>query len=102
VNNTAPIEEQIWHEICRPQVHGYDLNQAVFLSPLKFISVADEKVARVFEAPKSFVSLAKHYGILEDTIDEVTHCCCACYFNLTRLSGGSTGRRIRSSTRALQ
>ena len=71
VEGDVSLDEQVWHEICRPQVHGYDLNQAVFLDPTKFVSIADEKVARVFEAPKSFVSLAKHYKILDQTINEV-------------------------------
>ncbi|KAL5530306.1 ELP2_1 [Sanghuangporus sanghuang] len=60
-----------WHEICRPQVHGYDLIDAVFLTPTRFVSIADEKVARVFDAPRSFVSLSKHLGILPDVEDEV-------------------------------
>ncbi|KAJ3556851.1 hypothetical protein NP233_g11887 [Leucocoprinus birnbaumii] len=51
--------KRAWHEIARPQVHGYDLLDAVFLDPLKFVSIADEKVARVFEAPRNFVQLAK-------------------------------------------
>ncbi|KXN83687.1 Elongator complex protein 2 [Leucoagaricus sp. SymC.cos] len=51
--------KRTWHEIARPQVHGYDLLDAVFLNPLKFVSIADEKVARVFEAPRNFVQLAK-------------------------------------------
>ncbi|KAI0824601.1 WD40 repeat-like protein [Trametes gibbosa] len=45
----------VWHEIARPQVHGYDLIGAAFLDPLRFVSIADEKVARVFEAPREFV-----------------------------------------------
>ncbi|TFK28799.1 elongator complex protein 2 [Coprinopsis marcescibilis] len=44
-----------WYELARPQVHGYDLLDAVFISDLKFASIADEKVVRVFEAPRTFV-----------------------------------------------
>lgn len=51
--------KRTWHEIARPQIHGYDLLDAVFLDPLKFVSIADEKVVRVFEAPRNFVQLAK-------------------------------------------
>ncbi|KAL5487931.1 ELP2_1 [Sanghuangporus weigelae] len=61
---------ELWHEICRPQVHGYDLIDAVFLTSTRFVSIADEKVARVFDAPRSFVSLCKHLGILPDIDDE--------------------------------
>ena len=42
-----------------------------FLDALKFISIADEKVARVFEAPKAFVRLMKNLRVTEIDIDEV-------------------------------
>ncbi|KAG0608058.1 hypothetical protein M758_8G074700 [Ceratodon purpureus] len=47
-----------WHEIARPQVHGHDLNcLAVIKGPgnHRYVSGADEKVARVFEAPGAFL-----------------------------------------------
>jgi elongator complex protein 2 len=47
-----------WHEIARPQVHGHDLNcVAVIQGPgnHRYVSGADEKVARVFEAPGAFL-----------------------------------------------
>ncbi|KAF7313748.1 hypothetical protein HMN09_00531900 [Mycena chlorophos] len=52
-----------WHEISRPQVHGYDLVAVKFLDALKFISIADEKVARVFEAPGVFVDAVEKLEI---------------------------------------
>ncbi|KIM46249.1 hypothetical protein M413DRAFT_16963 [Hebeloma cylindrosporum] len=52
-----------WHEIARPQVHGYDVLNVVFIDPLKFASIADEKVVRVFEAPRNFVELAGNLGV---------------------------------------
>lgn len=60
-----------WHEIGRPQVHGYDLIDVTFLDPLKFVSIADEKVARVFEAPRGFLDMAKGLGISDLKSDEV-------------------------------
>ncbi|PFH51457.1 hypothetical protein AMATHDRAFT_142786 [Amanita thiersii Skay4041] len=71
----APISEKgidgrNWHELVRPQVHGYDLLDAAFLTPLKFISIADEKTVRVFEAPKSFVDLAEALHITQFAGDE--------------------------------
>ncbi|KAG6337364.1 hypothetical protein ID866_1737 [Astraeus odoratus] len=54
---------KIWHELARPQVHGYDLVGAVWLSPWKFASVADEKVVRVFEAPGGFVETVKSLSV---------------------------------------
>ena len=51
-------------------MHGYDLHDAVFLNSTRFVSIAEEKVARVFEAPRSFVLLAKQLGYLPDVVDE--------------------------------
>ncbi|KAM5535687.1 hypothetical protein V8D89_010674 [Ganoderma adspersum] len=53
----------VWHEIARPQVHGYDLIGAAFLDSLRFVSIADEKVARVFEAPREFVEVVNNLGV---------------------------------------
>lgn len=47
-----------WHEIARPQVHGHDINCVAIIQGKgnhRFVSGADEKVARVFEAPLSFL-----------------------------------------------
>jgi elongator complex protein 2 len=63
----------VWHEISRPQVHGYDLLGVQFLDALKFVSVADEKVARVFEAPGSFVHLVNALQVAKLDVDEVRH-----------------------------
>lgn len=60
-----------WHEIARPQVHGYDLLDAVFIDSLKFVSIADEKVARVFEAPQSFVNSAEILRVAIFSAEEV-------------------------------
>lgn len=48
---------EYWRELARPQVHGYDLLDAEFLNPLRFASIADEKVVRIFDAPKGFVMM---------------------------------------------
>ncbi|KAF2718905.1 WD40 repeat-like protein [Polychaeton citri CBS 116435] len=42
-----------WHEMSRPQIHGYDLNCLDSLSVNQFISGADEKLLRVFNKPKT-------------------------------------------------
>ncbi len=44
-----------WHELGRPQIHGYDLQCAAFLERFKFVSGADEKLLRIFESPKVFL-----------------------------------------------
>ncbi|XP_062425681.1 elongator complex protein 2 isoform X2 [Rhea pennata] len=47
--------EVTWHEIARPQVHGYDIRCLAMIGRFQFVSGADEKVLRVFRAPKNFV-----------------------------------------------
>lgn len=51
-----------WHELARPQTHGYDIMCASWLDNLSFASAADEKVSRVFAAPQGFVQSAKRLG----------------------------------------
>lgn len=43
-----------WHEIARPQVHGYAINCVCSLSFNQFISGAEEKTLRSFKATKFF------------------------------------------------
>ncbi|XP_074003064.1 elongator complex protein 2 isoform X3 [Numenius arquata] len=47
--------EVTWHEIARPQVHGYDMRCLAMIGRFQFVSGADEKVLRVFHAPKNFI-----------------------------------------------
>ncbi|KAG8382847.1 hypothetical protein BUALT_Bualt05G0121000 [Buddleja alternifolia] len=52
-----------WHEIARPQVHGHDINCVTIIRGKgnhRFVSGAEEKVARVFEAPLSFLNTLNH------------------------------------------
>ncbi|KAL7625654.1 Elongator subunit elp2 [Parahypoxylon ruwenzoriense] len=49
--------QKTWHEIARPQIHGYDLNCIDSLGNSKFVSGADEKLMRVFEEPKAVAKL---------------------------------------------
>ncbi|ORX33777.1 elongator protein [Kockovaella imperatae] len=58
-----------WAEIARPQIHGYDMTDVSFISPLRFISTADEKVARVFDAPGGFVESLGAMGIVQNVGD---------------------------------
>lgn len=46
-----------WHEMARPQIHGYDLNCIDSLGESRFVSGADEKVIRVFNEPKAVADL---------------------------------------------
>lgn len=59
-----------WHELSRPQVHGYDLVSVGFIDSMRFVSVADEKVARVFEAPGAFVRSVKNLGVADPEVSE--------------------------------
>lgn len=69
--NGDEMSTSSWHEVGRPQVHGYDLLGVVSLDPLRFVSIADEKVARVFGAPRSFVRTLRVLGVVDLEVDEV-------------------------------
>ena len=49
-----------WHEISRPQVHGHAIQCMAAISSNQFISGADEKVLRVFEATRNFQENFEH------------------------------------------
>ena len=46
-----------WHEMARPQIHGYDLNCIDTITDTQFISGADEKCLRVFDQPRATAEL---------------------------------------------
>lgn len=50
-------ENDTWHEMSRPQIHGYDLNCIDALGESQFVSGADEKLMRVFSEPKAVASM---------------------------------------------
>lgn len=52
---SPPRLQPTWHEISRPQIHGYDMQCLALVGRFQFVSGADEKVLRVFQAPKNFV-----------------------------------------------
>ena len=57
-NEASLSDVDTWHEIARPQVHGHDINCVTIIRGKgnhRYVSGADEKVARVFEAPLSFL-----------------------------------------------
>lgn len=41
--------------MARPQVHGYNMSSVAMLSSLSFVSSAEEKVIRAFQAPSNFI-----------------------------------------------
>ncbi|KAL3425670.1 Elongator complex protein 2 [Phlyctema vagabunda] len=49
--------QETWHEMARPQIHGYDLNCIDTLGESQFVSGADEKLLRVFNEPKAVANL---------------------------------------------
>jgi len=49
-----------WHELSRPQIHGYDLNCIDTHGESQFVSGADEKLLRVFDEPKGVADLLEN------------------------------------------
>jgi elongator complex protein 2 len=67
----APLlPSSVWHEIGRPQIHGYDLIDVAHVGDSCFASIAEEKVVRVFEASQPFIKVMKQLGAFEE-VDEV-------------------------------
>jgi elongator complex protein 2 len=61
-----------WHEMARPQIHGYDLNCIDSLGATQFVSGADEKLMRVFNQPKAVANLlTKLCGIQGSQVDNM-------------------------------
>lgn len=54
-----------WHEMARPQIHGYDLNCIDALGPARFVSGADEKLMRVFDEPRAVARLLRSVAGIE-------------------------------------
>uniref|UniRef100_A0A1D1Y0D5 Elongator complex protein 2 n=1 Tax=Anthurium amnicola TaxID=1678845 RepID=A0A1D1Y0D5_9ARAE len=65
-----------WHEIARPQVHGHDINCVTIIQGKgnhRYVSGADEKVARVFEAPLSFLKSLRHAKFRTNCIEDLPY-----------------------------
>ena len=61
-----------WHEMSRPQIHGYDLNCIDSIRESQFVSGADEKLLRVFDEPRVTASLLTSLSGLEiDTCNDL-------------------------------
>ncbi|KAG5678159.1 hypothetical protein PVAND_007854 [Polypedilum vanderplanki] len=59
-------ETLTYHEIARPQVHGYDMQCLAILSRYRFASAAEEKITRTFRAPANFVENLKNLTKIEN------------------------------------
>jgi elongator complex protein 2 len=62
--------EPTWHEMARPQIHGYDLNCIDTLGESKFVSGADEKLLRIFKEPKSVADLLQKLCAIKSSDDQ--------------------------------
>ncbi|XP_034242074.1 probable elongator complex protein 2 [Thrips palmi] len=61
-----------WHELARPQVHGYDIQCLAILSRYQYASGAEEKVVRLFKAPGNFIeNFQRICCIKEDNVDQL-------------------------------
>ena len=63
-------KNQFWHEIARPQVHGYDLVcLAMIGANHRLASGAEEKLVRVFEATSNFI---ENISAITNNFDQFT------------------------------
>ncbi|WQF79767.1 Putative elongator complex protein [Colletotrichum destructivum] len=61
----AATAARSWHEMSRPQIHGYDLNCIDTLGASQFVSGADEKLMRVFSEPRAVAQMLRTLGGIE-------------------------------------
>lgn len=61
--------QETWHEMSRPQIHGYDLNCIDSLGASQFVSGADEKLMRVFSEPKAVASMLSRLAGIGGGVD---------------------------------
>ncbi len=66
--SAQPNRAKRWGELGRPQIHGYDMTCVAPLSRTRFISGADEKVVRVFDAPRGYVASMSALGVTEEDL----------------------------------
>ncbi|GKU90268.1 hypothetical protein SLEP1_g4277 [Rubroshorea leprosula] len=72
-NQASDSDGDSWYEIARPQVHGHDINCVTIIlgkGNHRFVSGAEEKVARVFEAPLSFLKTLHHATLEQNSFPE--------------------------------
>ncbi|KAL8142019.1 hypothetical protein V2J09_015051 [Rumex salicifolius] len=73
-NEDSLTDAVSWHEIARPQVHGHDINCVAIIKGKgnhRFVSGAEEKVARVFEAPLSFLKTLNCANSLDNIQEDI-------------------------------
>lgn len=58
-----------YHEIARPQVHGYDMQCLAIISRYKFASASEEKIIRTFQAPGNFVENFRKLVSTDDDLE---------------------------------
>lgn len=69
-------DSETWHELARPQVHGYDMQALALLSRYKFASGAEEKIVRTFQASANFIENFRRITKVEEDKegDELLEC----------------------------
>ncbi|KAM0731926.1 Elongator complex protein 2 [Formica fusca] len=65
--------KELWHEIARPQIHGYDMTCLVMLAPYMYASGAEEKVVRIFAATSTFKNRLRPLANVEDFKSTTAH-----------------------------
>ena len=62
-------DNKSWHEVSRPQTHGYLINCLSAIDSYTFVSGADEKVLRVFRSTKSCIENIKNLSGIRQGLD---------------------------------
>ncbi|CAN6652077.1 elongator complex protein 2 [Trichomonascus vanleenenianus] len=60
-----------WHEMARPQIHGYDMISVKPVTASRFVSAGDEKTLRVFDEPRGIAQLLETVCGIAATTDKL-------------------------------
>uniref|UniRef100_A0A1B0ETL0 Uncharacterized protein n=1 Tax=Glossina morsitans morsitans TaxID=37546 RepID=A0A1B0ETL0_GLOMM len=64
-------KRETWHELARPQVHGYDIQALALLTRYRYASRTQEKIVRIFQAPSNFVEKFKFISKVENDPEDL-------------------------------
>ena len=58
--HSLSLSPQTWHEVARPQIHGYDMQCVAMTTSLQYVSGADEKVPPLHVHPQILICTGCH------------------------------------------
>nr|XP_034189506.1 probable elongator complex protein 2 [Osmia lignaria] len=93
---------EFWHEIGRPQIHGYDMSCLVMLTPCMYASGAEEKVVRIFTASAAFKNCLMKIANVDDFKNMVADSASVPALGLTNKATFDDNNKIKTANHDLK